>query len=130
MTRGLRNNNPGNIRISSTVWAGQVPPSPELDKEFVTFSSPEYGIRAMAKVLKTYMSRGVNTVEKIITTWAPPSENDTSAYVKSVVAQTGLGAKQVLTPEYIAQLIPAIIKHENGSQPYTPAQIAKGVSLS
>lgn len=129
-SRGLRNNNPGNIRLSSTVWEGQVPAAQQTDSEFVQFVSPEYGIRAMARILGNYMARGVNTLNGIISTWAPPAENDTLSYVSDVADATGFDPAAALDASAIPSIIAAIIDHENGQQPYTAAQIAQGVALA
>lgn len=129
-TRGIRNNNPGNIRRSSTVWQGQVGPDQQKDPEFVQFTDPVYGIRAIAKILKAYSGRGLITIRKIISTWAPPGENDTESYIASVSSQTGFPADQPLTLSQIFALVPAIIRHENGSQPYSLSVINRGVSLA
>lgn len=126
--RGIRNNNPGNIRKSATVWAGQA--SSQTDPAFVQFSAPEYGIRAMAKVLKTYLARGTDTISEIISTWAPSSENNTAAYIASVATQTGLAANSRISEADLSRVIPAIIQHENGAMPYSPALITKGIALS
>lgn len=130
--RGIRNNNPGNIRKSTTtVWQGQVPPDQQLDPDFVTFSAPEFGIRAMAKTLRTYFSLGFNTIERIISRWAPAKDkNNTAAYIAAVANETGLSPSAELTTLDIVRLIPAIIRHENGSQPYPRSLIEKGISLS
>lgn len=129
-SRGIRNNNPGNIRKSATRWAGQVADVLQKDPEFVIFSAPEYGIRAMAKILTSYLGRGVDTIEKIVYTWAPPSENNSAAYVASVAKATGLQPNAKISPADFLAIIPAIIKHENGSQPYSSEIIKKGVSLA
>lgn len=127
--RGIRNNNPMNIRLGDS-WQGLSPT--QNDKSFAQFISPEYGIRAGAKNLMTYASRGVNTIEKIISTWAPPNENDTESYIKSVVSQTGFDRKKVISKsagDYLP-LIKAIIRHENGINPYSDATIAQGIALA
>lgn len=129
-TRGIRNNNPGNIRLSSTVWAGQVPAGEQTDKEFVQFTDPVYGIRAMAKIFKNYFARGVVTLAQVAATWAPPSENDTQAYIESLKKQTGFDPNSRLSPADLPAVIPAFIHQENGAMPYTQAQILKGISLA
>lgn len=129
-SRGIRNNNPGNIRKSATRWAGAVPDALQKDASFVIFSAPEYGIRAMAKVLNSYLARGVDTVEKIISTWAPATENDTAHYIAAVSQSMNVAANARLAQMDFAKLIPAIIQHENGSQPYSLSLIQKGISLS
>ena len=129
-SRGIRNNNPGNVRKSVTRWAGQVADELQRDPAFVIFTAPEYGIRAMAKILKSYFARGTDTIREIISTWAPASENDTAAYIASVAGKLGLSPDQRLSAADLPKLIPAIISHENGSQPYSPDLINKGISMS
>ena len=129
-TRGIRNNNPGNIRKSATVWAGQAPAKEQTDAAFVRFTAPEFGIRAMAKILKNYFARGTDTIEEIISTWAPASENDTAAYIANVSRATGLAPTARVSAADLTRIIPAIIQHENGSQPYSLDLINKGISLS
>lgn len=127
LTRGLRNNNPGNIRISSAPWQGKI--ALNTDGSFEQFDTPENGIRAIAKVLQSYHARGINTIESIIRTWAPPSENNTEAYIASVANSTGLGRSRMLVyPVDLYAIVSAIIKHENGFNPYTPDVIAAGIA--
>ena len=129
-SRGIRNNNPGNIRLTLTKWQGQVGPDEQTDKSFVQFISPEYGIRAMARTLRTYFSRGTNTVRGIISTWAPANENNTAAYIASVSGALKTSPDTVLTVTQLPQLIAAIIQHENGKQPYSAETIARGISMA
>lgn len=127
--RGIRNNNPGNIR-----WDGLVPKSQRTDKSFCQFTAPEYGIRAMIIILRNYEKKhGLNTVRKIINRWAPPVENDTEAYVNSVAKQVGVDADKVIDVTDSRVMIPlleAIITHENGSQPYEFATFVKAIDLA
>lgn len=89
MSRGLRNNNPGNIRLDGRIWKGEAYPS--ADRAFKQFISPAWGYRAMFTVLGTYRSRyGINTLRGIIMRWAPPSENDTQGYIKTVASLAGI----------------------------------------
>lgn len=92
--RGLRNNNPLNIRHNADVFQGEIKGN---DKSFKTFSSMPYGYRAAFVTLATYLSRGWNTIEKIISRWAPPNENNTQAYISAVVKYSGVAADEVLT---------------------------------
>ena len=86
MSRGLRNNNPGNIRNSSTVWIGEVTPS--KDKSFKQFKSMAYGYRAAIKLLQNYRKlHNCQTVSDFIKRWAPPSENNTSGYISRVCSE-------------------------------------------
>ncbi|WP_080902967.1 structural protein P5 [Parabacteroides sp. Marseille-P3160] len=82
--RGLRNNNPGNIRINSDKFQGEVIPS--KDKSFKTFVSMAYGYRSMFRIIRNYkLIYKLNTLREWIYRWAPPEDsNDTEAYIKSV----------------------------------------------
>ncbi len=130
--RGIRNHNPGNIRRSSDPWQGLA--ERQSDVEFFTFKSPIYGIRALARTLITYQDKhGLRTIRQIIGRWAPPVENNTNAYVRAVAEATDLDADQILDLhnfDYLFPLTKAIIKHENGQQPYTDAQITKALVLA
>ena len=130
MTRGLRNNNPGNIRKSADKWQGLSAEQP--DPEFFSFQTPEYGIRAMAKILKNYQVRhGINTIRGIINRWAPPVENDTGAYIEHVARVVGVNPDQPINVNDILRpLVEVIIKHENGVQPYSPETISNGLRLA
>ena len=91
--RGIRNNNPLNIRHSADRWQGAR--LEQTDKAFVQFISMPYGYRAAWKILESYwkyfndLPKGF-CVRNIITRWAPPTENDTDAYIRSVLAMSGL----------------------------------------
>lgn len=131
LTRGVRNNNPGNIRLNPvSLWAGQVPAVLQTDKAFVQFEKPEYGIRAMAKILKSYAGRGLITVEKIISTYAPSAENDTRAYIAHVVNDTGFDPKAPLNLAQMMKMIPPMISHENAGYKYPASVINTGISMS
>lgn len=81
--RGIRNNNPGNIRLSRTTYKGEVTPS--SDKAFKQFESMAYGYRAVFVTLRHYHTNlGLKTIRQMISRWAPPSENNTGSYVKYV----------------------------------------------
>ncbi|HDS5253342.1 TPA: hypothetical protein QHX90_000565 [Klebsiella pneumoniae subsp. pneumoniae] len=129
--RGVRNNNPGNLEASSSnPWVGQT----GSDGRFAKFETPEHGIRALGRNLLSYQRQGIDTVGEIINRWAPPSDNnDTAAYIKAVCAQLGVTENQPLdasNPDTLQALCAAIIKHENGTQPYSPDQLSTGVSAA
>ncbi|HFF6655318.1 TPA: hypothetical protein ACGEB8_001383 [Klebsiella pneumoniae] len=129
--RGVRNNNPGNLEASSSnPWIGQT----GNDGRFAKFETPEHGIRALGRNLISYQRQGIDTVGEIINRWAPPSDNnDTAAYIKAVCAQLGVTANQPLdasNPDTLQALCAAIIKHENGTQPYSSDQLSTGVSAA
>ena len=100
------------------------------DPDFVTFQSPEYGIRAIAKIILTYAKNGITNVHGIISRWAPDNENNTEAYIASVCEALKVNPDQYidLTVE-MPELIKAIIKEENGSQPYSDKTIEAGIAL-
>jgi hypothetical protein len=128
LPRGIRNNNPGNIRYDGTQWQGlDEPPS---DGAFCRFVDVRYGIRAMVKILNSYYKRNINSVAAIINAWAPASENDTFSYISRVAFELNVMRDAYLPPERWPELIAAIIKHENGAQPYTIAMINEGVALA
>ena len=96
MTLGERNNNPLNIRHSKDRWQGIA--TTQTDKEFVQFQTMAYGYRAAWKTLQTYYKRLRErkkhyTVENIIRRWAPPQENDTNSYIRTVLALSGIGGQ-------------------------------------
>ena len=112
--RGIRNNNPLNIRHNADVFQGEVKGS---DKSFKTFSSMPYGYRAAFVTLATYNSRGWNTIEKIISRWAPPNENDTAKYIANVERWSGVSRSKELTltdGAYYVMLVSAMSFMENG----------------
>lgn len=85
MTRGQRNNNPANIRHSSSKWKGMTKVQP--DKEFVTFIDRWWGIRALFVILRTYYFKyNLKTCSQVISRYAPPNENNTHSYIKFVEA--------------------------------------------
>lgn len=131
-SRGIRNNNPGNLRRSNDPWQGLA--AQQTDPAFFVFQSPVYGIRALARTLITYQGKhGLRTIRTLVTRWAPAAENDTEAYIRAVAQATGFAPDQTLDLHAYADLKPlvcAIIRHENGQQPYTDAQIAKALVLA
>lgn len=133
--RGIRLNNPGNLKElpgDKTKWLGER--ATDDDPIFEEFETPEHGIRAIARVIRTYYTRhNINTIRGVIERWAPPTENDTGSYVRHVADRCGVGADQVVDPtsvDILVALISAIILHENGQQPYDDATIRAGVLMA
>ena len=116
MSRGLKNNNPGNIRRSKTRYVGEI--SPSADAEFKQFESVAYGYRAMFVLLDSYRRRySLSTIRQMINRYAPPSENFTEGYVRYVVTQTGIAPDEsldTLSPHDMVPFVAAISKVENG----------------
>ena len=118
--RGERNKNPGNIRHGSK-WQGLS--AQQTDKDFCQFVSPEYGIRAIYKLLQTYQKKyELNTVESIIDRYAPPNENNTVGYINRAAKDIGVSVSEPINvsskPVAIA-LATAIVGVELGYQPYS-----------
>lgn len=114
--RGIRNCNPGNIRITKDKWQGLR--ALQIDKEFFQFEEMKWGYRALIRTLQNYRRRhGCMTIADFIRRWAPSVENNTTAYIKSVCSQ--LGVPSVYVPDVddrdtMCALAAAISFHENG----------------
>ena len=118
--RGIRNNNPLNIRKGSN-WKGEI--ANQTDKAFEQFESMQYGVRAGFIILKKYMSgyngltQKFNTIEKIVSRWAPASENNTQAYIRRVESLTGIPARQQISfsqRSFMVAIVDAMIRVECG----------------
>lgn len=133
LARGIRNNNPGNIDYNkANQWQGQLGLEVGVPKpRFARFDTPENGLRALGKLLQTYqIKHGLKTVKQIISRWAPSTENDTEAYVRSVEKRTGTapGTEVNMKDQKVLRgFTEAIAIHENGFNPYTDAVYAEGV---
>ena len=116
MSRGLRNNNPGNIRRSKVRYKGEVRPS--RDPDFKEFSTMAYGYRAVFVLLDTYRSRyGLTTIRQMLNRYAPPTENFTEGYVRFVADYAGVMPDEVVDTRSEKDMIPivaAMSKIENG----------------
>lgn len=128
--RGIRNNNPLNIRIGNT-WLGERanPSDPEFE-EFVTI---EYGYRAAFLILRRYIRRyHKNTISAIVSTWAPSSENNTQKYIDVVSAKMNLAPDVPFDfddQETMVQLVAAMQYVECGV-PADMAKVIKGYSMT
>lgn len=83
LPRGLRNNNPGNIRNSDAIdWKGEVDHNKKDDQSFEEFEDMAHGYRALIKLLQNYRKKyGCLTIADFIKRWAPPHENHTQNYI-------------------------------------------------
>lgn len=115
-SRGLRNNNPGNIRCNSDRFEGEVIPS--QDHDFKQFVSMPYGYRAMFKILTNYYNRyGLKTIRQLISRWAPPSENITEIYISRVAEWSGVPPEEILdinSGKQMTAIVAAMSRMENG----------------
>lgn len=139
--RGIRNKNPGNIRWGDE-WRGLLVKGSRTDKDFCQFVDVKWGIRALVVILFNYRNKsgirgvggtGIDTIREIIIRWAPPNENDTDAYIAGVAKAVGVPDTAPINLHDIdlcRALVKAIIKHENGVQPYADAQIDVGIKLA
>lgn len=81
--RGLRNCNPGNIRLSKDKWLGLR--KEQTDGAFFQFETMAYGYRALMRTIQTYRRKhGLQTIADLIGRWAPSHENNTSSYITAV----------------------------------------------
>lgn len=81
--RGLRNCNPGNIRLSKDKWLGLR--KKQTDGSFFQFETMAYGYRALMRTIQTYRRKhGLQTIADLIGRWAPSHENNTSSYITAV----------------------------------------------
>jgi hypothetical protein len=123
--RGERNNNPGNLNFAGQAGA-------ELERpggRFARFETAFDGLRALSRQLVLYAGRGINSVEKIISTWAPASDNNnTAAYIQAVSQRLGVNPQAALNindPQTMSALMSSIIHHENGRSIYSKELIGK-----
>jgi len=127
LKRGERNNNPGNLNFVGQRGAELEGPG----GRFAKFRTAYDGLEAMAKQLLRYASRGINSVEGIISTWAPGNENDTASYIKAITSSLGVSPDAALNmqnPQVLSQLMNGIIHHENGRNIYSGDLISRAAS--
>ena len=128
--RGIRNNNPLNIRIGNT-WLGER--NNPTDDAFEEFVSIEYGYRAAFCILRRYIRRfHKNTISAIVSTWAPASENNTQRYIDFVAEKMKISPVDVIDygdKERMTQLVAAMQLMECGV-PADMAKVEKGYDMT
>ena len=131
ISRGLRNNNPLNIRRTKTQWKGLS--AVQGDREFFCFTDACWGYRAAFITLRNYCLRhGLTTLRQWIGRWAPPVENDTEAYIRFVSAKTGVDADADICIDdanVMCSVVAAMSHIENGV-PATMSDVEKGWQLT
>jgi hypothetical protein len=132
LPRGVRNNNPGNVRRGQP-WEGLAPQ--QTDPAFCQFIDAQHGIRALALILNSYQAvDGCMTVQQMINRWAPPSDdNPTTAYVDFVAGRLGLapdGQPVISDPAVMAAMVNAIIAQECANYAYPADVVAAGIALA
>ncbi len=128
--RGIRNNNPGNLKhVPGIDWEGELG---EDSDDFLVFESAEYGLRALARLLHTYAARdGVRTIDQLIGRYAPSGVYSVDQYAKFVADDVGVSPCQTIDVDpLIPGIMGSIIWFENGQDPYTPAQIRDAVAAA
>lgn len=130
-TRGLRNNNPLNIRRNKTAWRGLA--TVQNDKEFFCFTAPEWGYRAAFITLRNYRRlHRLQTLSEWIARWAPPIENDTAAYVRCVCVRCRLASDyipNINNKKEMCDIVSSMSFMENGV-PAIESDVEKGWLLA
>lgn len=119
LPRGIRNNNPGNIRDNGIKWQGQVPDSQRTDKEFLEFLTFADGVRAKIMILRNYIANGFNTPVKMFNRYAPASDNNnTNVYIQNACKVLGIGPFDKIEPTKanFQKLAAMICSMENGKE--------------
>lgn len=135
--RGIRNNNPGNVKRTTIQWAGMAKDQSK-DSVFIIFKAPEFGIRCIVRILKTYQKifskeNRLFSLRNIITRYAPNNENDTKSYMNFVAERLGISIDtpiDIKDKTTLLILLKAIIQRENGQQPYSDECLLKGTELA
>jgi len=101
---------------------------------FIVFQDISWGLRALATDIAHKITHGYNTITSMVTRYAPPSENNTAAYIAAVSSDTGIPADQVLNQDAgtLHALVRAIINHENGDEAsalISDQDINQGISM-
>ena len=121
--RGIRNNNPLNIRRGQS-WRGLRPK--QTDSEFCQFITMAWGIRAACRILRTYRRRGWVTVTQIIEHWAPQTENNTTAYIKYVCLRNKWPEHRCILDSDFIPLLTAMAAVECNNYPIDPSIFIEG----
>lgn len=134
--RGIRNNNPGNLRDFGLGWQGE---AGRDDAGYLIFNAHPahgrayWGVRAMVKdLLDDHVRDGLRTVRAIIYEYAPPSDNNpTEAYIDTVTKALGVGPDAPIDllrdRLQLGKMVRAMIRVENGVQPYSDAELDPGI---
>lgn len=130
LPRGLRNNNPGNIRITKDKWQGLR--EKQEDKSFFQFTEMKWGYRALIRTLQNYRKRhGCQTIVDFIKRWAPENENNTAGYISRVCSEMQVPNTYVLDINDKATMcaFAAAISRVENDAPAVMADIEAGWAL-
>lgn len=116
LPRGIRNNNPGNLIITTEKWQRKIPKKDNTDGRFEQFETIIWGSRAMIIDISNDIKKGQDTIEKLISAYSPRNENQTDKYITFVSETTGIPSNQKLSAnkETLSKLFKAILIKENG----------------
>ncbi|MDQ4682050.1 hypothetical protein, partial [Stenotrophomonas maltophilia group sp. RNC7] len=128
--RGIRNNNPGNLE-----YAGQRGASREEAERFARFQTPQEGLDALARQLRLYGTRGLNTIRSVVERYAPRKDgNNVDSYVGHLSQLMGISEGEKFDvnndPAALKALMNAIIQHENGINPYSADMINQAAGMA
>lgn len=129
---GIRLHNPGNIEQGQP-WEGLA--SQQVHPRFARFVTPEYGIRAIHKILQAYHNKyNIQDIAHYIARWAPPKENNTPAYIKHVddivTEATAEEPINIMDPGTAFHMVTGIIAHENSNFQYPDEVVWNGLKLA
>jgi hypothetical protein len=128
--RGLRNNNPGNVRAAKGMkWMHQ---TGEDEAGFCTFDDPVWGIRVIAMIWQNYQYyHGFTCLRQYVSRWAPPSENKTDAYLAYMATELGVDSDGPFDPcNKPVKGLTALITFENGTCPYSKDTLNRALTLA
>ncbi len=132
MSRGITLNNPMDLEINPHFWwHGEIRPTADPEGVLCQFDLPVNGIRAGARDLRNQqLLHGLKNWTDIITKYAPPSENDTAAYILAMCKGTGVGPQDTINlsdPTFLAISVKCVIVQEQGTNPYSDEIVAQAV---
>lgn len=126
--RGLKNHNPGNIRLTTQAWKGKRPSKDNTDGQFEQFTAKFWGVRAMIRIVKGWIEKGkVSTLEDVINKYSPPSENNSNHIIATIAEKYGFNRNAILTAdkETLRKIILGIGMMETGKGSITMADFDK-----
>jgi hypothetical protein len=129
LPRGIRNNNPGNLEFANQPGAVHEQGG---GGRFAAFGSMTEGLAALADQLERYAARGNDTLAGMISTFAPPGENNTGAYIANLAKALGVSPAAHLNLEndnVLRTLMLGIANVENGPGMLQVDQINAGIDL-
>lgn len=129
MNKVFRNNNPFSLLRTTVKYEGL---ADIQDSKYYSFKAPEYGIKAAYTQIKELITKKYHkTVGSLISSWAPPTNNDTLSYIKFVCTICKCEPEHLIDlndKTFMCMLITAMIRYECGTCPYNKDTILKGLT--